>query len=171
MDTAQMNKTTRICSACGREIPGDVRYCPVCGNEVQREAGPAGYGKPVQVTQWYTCPKCGRSHETYGDSVNPGSFGTCPYCGFRGEGTAPGREGIAADMPKKGAYLTFLIFGFIFGVLWGFLALNWYRRMNEAIAGGDSAEAWNCARKVRMFFLIGLGVNVLVFALRLAAGI
>ncbi|MCR5565938.1 MAG: hypothetical protein K6F61_03740 [Clostridiales bacterium] len=66
-----------------------------------------------------------------------------------------------ADLPKKGLYTFWLVVGFVTGVLWGLLSLSPYSKMNKAIKDNDPYEAWPNAKKVRMFALIGIGVNVL----------
>ena len=70
------------------------------------------------------------------------------------------------QMPSVGGHTTMLVFGFVFGVLWGFLALSPYKKMRAAIDAGDAVAAWDNAKKVKMFFFIGLGVNVLILILR-----
>ena len=74
-----------------------------------------------------------------------------------------------SEMPKKGVYTFFLVLGFITGVLWGLLALSPYKNMNLSIEAGDADEAWRYAKKVRMFALIGVGVNILVIIIQMAS--
>ena len=73
----------------------------------------------------------------------------------------------SAPMPRRGLYIFWLIVGFACGVLWGALSIAPFRRMNAAIARDDSYDAWANAEKVRMFALIGIGVNVLFLIIRL----
>ena len=69
---------------------------------------------------------------------------------------------VEKNMPSVGGHTTMLVFGFIFGVLWGLLALSPYKKMRAAINEGDSETAWANAKKVKLFFFIGLGLNVLL---------
>ena len=55
-----------------------------------------------------------------------------------------------------------LVFSFIFGIIWGVIGSTFYSRMKQAINCGDAQTAWHNAKKVRLFFFIGLGVNLLV---------
>ncbi len=70
-------------------------------------------------------------------------------------------------MPSKGLHLFFVIAGFMMGALWGALSISPYVRMKNAIEAGDYSEAQANAKKVKMFFFIGLGVNALfvIFAM------
>ena len=72
-------------------------------------------------------------------------------------------------MPSVGGHLTMVIFGFIFGVLWGALAIGPFNRMKTAVNAGDSDTAWANAKKVKMFFFIGLGINILFLFIRILA--
>ena len=71
-------------------------------------------------------------------------------------------------MPKKGLYVFWMVVGFLTGALWGLLSISPMSKMNKAIAAGDSYEAWRNAKKIRMFALIGIGVNVLFIIISLA---
>ena len=53
-------------------------------------------------------------------------------------------------------------------MLWGALSIKPYREMKAAIARDDSDAAWENAKKVRTFFLIGLAINALIFIGQLA---
>ncbi len=70
-------------------------------------------------------------------------------------------------MPSVGGYTTMLVFGFAFGVIWGLLALDPYRKMRNAIENGEAAVAWENAKKVKIFFFVGLGINILFLAIRI----
>lgn len=72
-------------------------------------------------------------------------------------------------MPSVGGHLTMVIFGFIFGVLWGALAIGPFGRMKKAVNEGDSVTAWENAKKVKIFFFIGLAVNVVFLIIRIFA--
>lgn len=65
-------------------------------------------------------------------------------------------------MPSKGGYLALVILGFLLGIIWGVLAVFPYRKMTAAINSGDVEEAQANAKKVLIFVLIGVGVNVLI---------
>ena len=65
------------------------------------------------------------------------------------------------EMPKKGLYTFFFVLAFATGVIWGLLAIKPYKNMNIAIEQGNAYEAQDCAKKVRMFALIGVAVNIL----------
>lgn len=64
------------------------------------------------------------------------------------------------EMPSRGAHITMFVFSFIFGVIWGLLSIGAFKTMNQAINAGDVAQANLSAKKVRMFFFIGLAVNI-----------
>lgn len=66
-------------------------------------------------------------------------------------------------MPSKGLHLTLLIISFAAGALWGALSISPYTKMKTAITTGDSTAAWACAKKVKIFFWIGLAVNAVLF--------
>ena len=70
-------------------------------------------------------------------------------------------------MPSKGLFTFRLVLGFLTGVLWGCLAISPYSKMNKAIAANDPYDAWSNAKKVRMFALIGIAVNVLFILISL----
>ena len=68
-----------------------------------------------------------------------------------------------SSMPSKGAYLALVILGFLLGILWGLLALFPYCNMAKAINTGNTTEAWNNAKTIRLILLIGVGCNILLF--------
>ncbi len=72
-------------------------------------------------------------------------------------------------MPSVGGHLAMVIFGFIFGALWGALAIGPFVRMKNAVNAGDSYVAWENAKKVKIFFFIGLGINLLFIIISLIA--
>ena len=78
----------------------------------------------------------------------------------------------AADgpMPNKTLYTVLLVLGFICGILWGILALGPYKKMNEAINAGNSAEANAQAKKVMIFAVIGIVLNAVILIGRFAGG-
>ena len=73
-------------------------------------------------------------------------------------------------MPSKGANLAMVIIGFFLGVLWGALSIGPYRKLKVAVDNGDVAEAQANAKKIRIFFIIGVVVNVLFIIGSLAGG-
>ena len=92
----------------------------------------------------------------------------CPSCGAA-TGTYGGTSGAArTDFPKQNVYLALVIIGFFLGVLWGALSIRPYQEMKAAIARDDSDAAWENAKKVRTFFLIGLVINALIIVGQLA---
>ncbi len=74
------------------------------------------------------------------------------------------------NMPRKGVYVFWMVVGFCTGVLWGALSISPMTKMNKAIKDGDSYEAWANAKKIRMFALIGIAVNVVFILISLASG-
>ena len=70
-------------------------------------------------------------------------------------------------MPSKGLYTFWLVLGFCTGVLWGCLSIKPYSNINQAIKDNNPYEAWSCAKKVRMFALIGLVLNAVIILVRL----
>ena len=71
-------------------------------------------------------------------------------------------------MPNRGVYTFFLVLGFVTGVLWGALSIRHYVSMNNCIRENDSYGAWEGAKKVRMFAIIGVVVNVVVLLFQFA---
>ncbi len=70
-------------------------------------------------------------------------------------------------MPNKGVYTILLVVGFFLGVIWGILSLKPYGEMKAAIARGDHRDAWENAKKIRLYVIIGLIINVFVIFLKL----
>ena len=70
-------------------------------------------------------------------------------------------------MPSKGGHLALVILGFVLGVLWGVLAIFPYRNMTAAINSGDVETAQANAKKIRIYVIIGVVLNVLVLLGRL----
>ena len=73
-------------------------------------------------------------------------------------------------MPSKGANLAMVIIGFFLGILWGILSIGPYQKLKLAIDNGDVEEAQANAKKIRIFFIIGVVVNVLFIIVSLARG-
>lgn len=71
-------------------------------------------------------------------------------------------------MPSQGKYLALVIVGFLMGILWGVLSIFPYRNMKAAIASGDVLTAQENAKKIRIFVIIGVVLNVLFLIGRLA---
>lgn len=72
------------------------------------------------------------------------------------------------NMPSKGGHLALVILGFLIGILWGVLAIFPYRKMTAAINDGDVETAQANAKKVRLYFFVGLALNVVLFIARVA---
>lgn len=68
------------------------------------------------------------------------------------------------EMPSRGKHTAMFVFSFIFGVLWGLLSIGAFKTMNIRINEGDVEGANVSAKKVRMFFWIGLIVNIVLIA-------
>ncbi len=68
-------------------------------------------------------------------------------------------------MPSRGKYITFFVFNWVFGILWGFLSLGAFITMNKAIEAGDVEQAQISANKVKTIFFIGLIVNIVLLIL------
>ncbi len=71
-------------------------------------------------------------------------------------------------MPSKGAYTFLLIIGFLCGILWGALSIGPYRKMKAAIDAGEVAEANSNAKKIRIFVIIGVVINILLIISKFA---
>ena len=67
------------------------------------------------------------------------------------------------NMPSKGLHLAMVIIGFFLGIIWGALSIGPYKNLSAAIAEGDVEAARANAKKIKIFFFIGLGLNVLLF--------
>ena len=65
-------------------------------------------------------------------------------------------------MPSKGGHLALVILGFVLGILWGVLAIFPYRKMTAAIASGDVETAQANAKKIKIYIIIGIAINILV---------
>ena len=65
-------------------------------------------------------------------------------------------------MPSQGLYLVLVIVGFLCGILWGALSISPYSKMKAAIAAGDAETANANAKKIRIFVIIGIVLNVLI---------
>lgn len=65
------------------------------------------------------------------------------------------------QMPSKGGHLAMVIIGFFLGILWGVLSISPYNKMKAAIEAGDETAAWENAKKIKIFFWVGVGVNIL----------
>ncbi len=66
------------------------------------------------------------------------------------------------EMPSRGKHTVMFVFSFIFGVIWGLLSIGAFKTMNIRINAGDVEGANVSAKKVRMFFWIGLIVNIVL---------
>ena len=71
-------------------------------------------------------------------------------------------------MPSQGGYLALVILGFVLGIIWGALSVSPYTKMKAAINNGDAETAQANAKKIRIYVIIGIVINVLIFIGRLA---
>ena len=74
------------------------------------------------------------------------------------------------QMPSKGGHLAMVIVGFLCGILWGILAIGPYNKMKAAIDAGDDAAAWTYSKNVKLYYWIGIAVNILIIIGRMAGG-
>ena len=74
------------------------------------------------------------------------------------------------NMPSTGLYLFLTILGFLFGILWGILCIGPYRTLKVAVANGDGVLAQEQAKKIRIYVIIGVVLNVLIFVAQMARG-
>ena len=70
-------------------------------------------------------------------------------------------------MPSQGGYLALIILGFVLGIIWGALSISPYRKMKAAINSGDMETAQANAKKIRIYVIIGLAINILIIISRL----
>ena len=68
-----------------------------------------------------------------------------------------------SDMPKVSTYRVLLILGFLLGIIWGALSYKPYKNLKAAVEAGDVNEAQANAKKIRIFVIIGIVVNVFAF--------
>lgn len=69
-------------------------------------------------------------------------------------------------MPSKGFYLFLVIVGFLFGILWGALSISPYNKLKAAVDSGDAETANASAKKIRIFVIIGIVLNVVIVIVR-----
>ena len=72
------------------------------------------------------------------------------------------------NMPNKTTYLILVIIGFVAGILWGILSISPYTKLKAAVDAGDVETAQANAKKIRIFVIIGIVINVLAIIGRLA---
>ncbi len=73
-------------------------------------------------------------------------------------------------MPSKGFYLFLVIVGFLFGILWGALSISPYNKLKAAVDSGDAETANANAKKIRIYVIIGVVLNVVIFIFRYRTG-
>ena len=73
-------------------------------------------------------------------------------------------------MPSKGFYLFLVIVGFLFGILWGALSISPYNKLKAAVDSGDAETANANAKKIRIYVIIGVVLNVVIFIFRFRTG-
>lgn len=83
-------KEIKRCQGCGTVLPGQARYCFVCGKKLPEEAP-----KPEPVAVGEYCPACGAARE--------GGEAVCPVCGAAFDG-APRPEPEPAPTPAQPAH-------------------------------------------------------------------
>ena len=72
-------------------------------------------------------------------------------------------------MPSVGLHTFLMVLGFMCGALWGILSIAPLTRMKRAIEEGDSYTARENARKIRIFAIIGVVLNVVVILFQIMA--
>jgi tellurite resistance protein/RNA polymerase subunit RPABC4/transcription elongation factor Spt4 len=55
---AQPEKSTIICSKCGKEVPAEYKFCPACGQSTATEKNCVSCNKPIPI-DFAFCPHCG----------------------------------------------------------------------------------------------------------------
>ena len=115
-----------------------------------------GYNQQNHNQQGY--PQYGYNQQNYNQQGYP-------QYGYNQQIVNPAEMG---SMPGKGLYTTLLVFNFLFGILWGLLSISPYNKMKAAIDAGDVATARSNAKKVLIFFFIGLAVNIFIILINLA---
>ena len=183
----------RTCSQCGYTTDSDGVFCQSCGAPLPApSAADSGaqptysynqqaYGQQNNSQQSY--PQYGYPQQNYNQQnynqqgynqqgYNQQGYNQYGYnqqgynqYGYPQQTVNPAEMG---DMPSKGLYTTLLVFSFLFGILWGILALSPYNKMKAAINAGDAVEARANAKKVLIFFFVGLAINAVIILVRLA---
>ncbi|HKJ27686.1 MAG TPA: zinc-ribbon domain-containing protein, partial [Anaerolineales bacterium] len=55
---ALSEKSTIICSNCGKEVPAEHKFCPACGQTTATEKSCVSCGKLIPI-DFAFCPHCG----------------------------------------------------------------------------------------------------------------
>ena len=146
-----------ICQACGTTIPDGAAFCPNCGNAAtatapQPPVQDAAQGQYEPQQPYYQPPVQDAAPGQYAPQQQP--FYQPQYTQQNAVPSGP--------MPNKTVHTVLLVLGFLCGILWGLLALGPYKKMSAAIDANNSIEANNQAKKVRIFAIIGIVLNVLL---------
>ncbi len=161
------------CPYCGRYCDDNSLTCANCGGALPpapaAQNGNAGFTAaagfaPAQQNNPY------QQNSQYQQN-NPYPQNNPYQQPMQQNGTYYGASPEVQKMPSKGLHLTLVILGFFLGIIWGALSIGPYQGMNIAIQNGDAETARQNAKKVRMFFFIGLGVNILVLFARTRLGV
>lgn len=126
------------CPECGYLVREDETLCPNCGAMLDREELPGEHS--LYFDQPKAAPEENASRQI-GDAYPKDADG----------------------MPNRVLYLFLVVITFMFAGIFGILAIPSYVRMCSAISDEDAVSARAKAKQIRMFFFIGLGVNVLFF--------
>lgn len=149
----------KVCPYCGRYCDDNALTCANCGGNLPQ----ADQNNPYAQQNPYQNAPNAYQNPPYGQQA---PYQNAPY----GQ-QAPVRSNTGGGkMPNKGLHLTLTILGFLLGVLWGILCIGPYTNMKNAIANGDAYEARSNAKKIKIFFFVGLAVNVLIIMIRVGQG-
>ncbi|MBQ6420688.1 MAG: hypothetical protein IJK02_06430 [Clostridia bacterium] len=139
------------------------------GNQGGYQNNPGGYqNDPYGNQGGYQNNPGGYQNDPYGNQGgyqnNPGGYPNAPYGGYQnpGVGGFNGAPVNMAPMPNATVYLVLVIIGFFLGIIWGALSVGPYKRMKTAIQFGNVMVARAQAKKILIFFIIGVVVNVLI---------
>ena len=158
----------KVCPYCGRYCDDRSMTCAHCGGDL-----PAADHVPAQSAGGFAAAS-GFGETSYPQTQQtaaPAQNDQTQYPPQYNQTQYPVQQGEVQKMPSKGLHLTLMILGFFLGVVWGFLCIGPYKAMNIAIQNGDAVTAANNAKKIRLFFFIGLAVNVVVLYIRARTGI
>ena len=72
------------------------------------------------------------------------------------------------NMPSTGLYLFLTILGFLFGILWCILCINPYKALKVVFLVRRRQPRYTQAKKIRIFVIIGVVLNVLIVIGQLA---
>ncbi len=136
-----MSDHSNRCPECGYPVREDEMLCPNCGAILDRE-------------------KLTREHSLYFDQPKAAPEENAS----RHIGDAYPKD--AYGMPNRVLYLFLVVITLIIAGIFGILAIPSYVRMCSAISDEDAVSARAKAKQIRIYFFIGLGVNVLFFIIK-----